>query len=401
MEEKDDTTVSATKAGNEEAFLPLEDRLVAPDNPDELASILSFFPTAEGYYDYENFRYIYQYKDHLGNVRVSFVKNSAGGLQVMDTNDYYPFGMSFLKPFGQSSVYDPMAIPYNYKYNGKELQETGMYDYGARMYMSDVGRWVAIDELSEKSTRFSPYTYALDNPIMFIDPDGREAQGCCGDWIKSYAKGAWSTAGSIVKGAATSTYTGVTGGVREAGKVYDAYQKGGASAAVSQYGKSVYETSGAKSIVQTAKGVAKGDAASMGSAAVIIAGGIITHKAGSSAKAGAAEGSVSGGGARAAQYSKGWEKGSLSETINKIAPGAEGTQTSTGKTIYNTSETGVQVVYDNGGNYFRVQDTNVSGKRNYLDADGSIPNNKTVDGKQTGRSQSEYNQVTHFNNTDK
>ncbi|WP_317047550.1 hypothetical protein [Chryseobacterium oncorhynchi] len=28
----------------------------------------------------------------------------------------------------------------NYKYNGKELQETGMYDYGARMYMADLGR---------------------------------------------------------------------------------------------------------------------------------------------------------------------------------------------------------------------------------------------------------------------
>ena len=174
LEEKDDTTVSATKAGNEEAFLPLEDRLVAPDNPDELASVLSFFPTAEGYYDYENFRYIYQYKDHLGNVRLSFVKNSAGGLQVMDTNDYYPFGMSFLKPFGQSSVYDPMAIPYNYKYNGKELQETGMYDYGARFYMPDIGRWGVVDNKAEKYTTESPYTYALNNPIRFIDPDGNE-----------------------------------------------------------------------------------------------------------------------------------------------------------------------------------------------------------------------------------
>lgn len=94
LEENDDATLSAKTAGNEEAFLPLEDRLVAPGNPDVLASILSFFPTAEGYYDYENFRYIYQYKDHLGNVRVSFVKNSAGDLQVMDTNDYYPFGLS-------------------------------------------------------------------------------------------------------------------------------------------------------------------------------------------------------------------------------------------------------------------------------------------------------------------
>ncbi|MFC4163906.1 hypothetical protein ACFOWU_09585 [Epilithonimonas zeae] len=44
------------------------------------------------------------------------------------------------KPFGQVSLYDPMAIPY--KYNGKELQETRMYDYGARMYMGNVPKLV-------------------------------------------------------------------------------------------------------------------------------------------------------------------------------------------------------------------------------------------------------------------
>ena len=177
VELQDDATVKAATAGQEETFEPLPDRLVAaePGGPVADDMILSFFPTAEGYYDYENMRYIYQYKDHLGNVRVSYVRNGAGALEVMDTNDYYPFGMSFLKP-PTRTVYDPMAIPYNYKFGGKELQETGMYDFGARMYMPDLGRWGVVDPLAETSRRWSPYNYALDNPVMFIDPDGRRAQ---------------------------------------------------------------------------------------------------------------------------------------------------------------------------------------------------------------------------------
>uniref|UniRef100_UPI000493260A RHS repeat domain-containing protein n=1 Tax=Chryseobacterium hispalense TaxID=1453492 RepID=UPI000493260A len=119
--------------------------------------------------NFENNKYIYNYVDHLGNVRVSYNKNASGtGLEIIEENNYYPFG---LKHEGYNALAGNSA--YQYKYNGKELQETGMYDYGARFYMPDIGRWGVVDPLAEQYRRWSPYNYTVNNPVHFIDPDGR------------------------------------------------------------------------------------------------------------------------------------------------------------------------------------------------------------------------------------
>ncbi|WP_365984036.1 RHS repeat-associated core domain-containing protein [uncultured Chryseobacterium sp.] len=80
------------------------------------------------------------------------------------------FGLNHLKSgtafFGQGSYK-------SYKYNSKELQETGMYRYGWRDYMPDIGRWNGIDQLAESYLSTSTYAYVANNPVSNADVDGR------------------------------------------------------------------------------------------------------------------------------------------------------------------------------------------------------------------------------------
>ncbi|MGG7551316.1 DUF6443 domain-containing protein [Chryseobacterium arthrosphaerae] len=132
---------------------------------------LDFVVTAEGFYSFTENRYIYQYRDHLGNTRVNFTKNSAGAPEIIDTNNYYPFGLNHT---GGSGLNNSLFGSFNsYKYNGKELQETGMFDYGWRQYMPDLGRWNGMDQLAESYLSTSPYAYVANNPILQFDVDGR------------------------------------------------------------------------------------------------------------------------------------------------------------------------------------------------------------------------------------
>jgi RHS repeat-associated protein len=131
-----------------------------------------------------NFRPEYWHTDHLGNVRLAFSDVNNNGrieieddpgtpeddTEIMQENHYYPFGMNQLGPW-----YEVAAPENKYQYNGKELnEELGLdwYDYGARWYDAAVGRFVGQDRFAEEHYTLTPYQYAANNPILYIDVNG-------------------------------------------------------------------------------------------------------------------------------------------------------------------------------------------------------------------------------------
>lgn len=121
---------------------------------------------------------------------------STGPLIVQETH-YDPWGVD-LSGLG----YQYGGIKTNpYLYNGKELTSglgVIMYDYGARFYIPAIGRWFVHDPLAEKARRQSPYNYALNNPMRFIDPDGMEAYSVMGQVTQDTDGGEDETQKSVV-----------------------------------------------------------------------------------------------------------------------------------------------------------------------------------------------------------
>src|SRR5690606_28715251 len=176
-----------------------------------VGGMLNFFPHAEGYVRATSitsdpadpqlvFNYVYNYTDHLGNIRLSYTKDPVSNeLDILEENNYYPFGLKhkiyggikkdYLKEEpgngGGGAIRPGVVIdgPYNYKFNGKELQDElglGLYDYGARNYDPAVGRWNVIDPLADQNPGWTPYRYAFNNPNIFTDPTGMLE-----DWYQS------------------------------------------------------------------------------------------------------------------------------------------------------------------------------------------------------------------------
>ncbi len=116
-----------------------------------------------GYYESGN--YYFYINDHLGNNRI--VTDAAAA--VVQSTQYYPFGMHFAP--GMNAGAQP------YMYNGKELDMMhglNMYDYSARYYESTIGRFTTVDPHVENYYSWSPYAYCANNPLKYIDPDGKD-----------------------------------------------------------------------------------------------------------------------------------------------------------------------------------------------------------------------------------
>jgi len=90
---------------------------------------------------------------------------------VVQADDYYPFGLSI-----EALSYQRFGGKGNdYLYNNKELERSldlNWYDFGARFYDPQLGRWHVVDPLAENFLEWSPYNYAFNNPVRFTDPDG-------------------------------------------------------------------------------------------------------------------------------------------------------------------------------------------------------------------------------------
>jgi RHS repeat-associated protein len=139
----------------------------------------------------DQMKFEYSLKDHLGNLRVSCrcgeLKRDAQGviiptgqpgagidaIAVVQEQHYDAWGLAFNAGTVSSSEVENRKDKFTY--NGKELVsdlDLGWNDYGARMYMSEIGRWNGVDLMCELTKKLTPYNYALNNPVKYTDPDG-------------------------------------------------------------------------------------------------------------------------------------------------------------------------------------------------------------------------------------
>ena len=151
-------------------------------------AILKYFPHAEGYVNFDTnvYKYVFNYTDHLGNIRLSYTKDEATGLpKIMEENNYYPFGLkhtnyntTVLKLRGSSTIPAVSGI-YKYKYQGQERQdELGLNwdSFKWRNYDPAIGRFMSIDPIGEKYHWQTNYAFGSNQVVHSRELEGLEAE---------------------------------------------------------------------------------------------------------------------------------------------------------------------------------------------------------------------------------
>ncbi len=109
----------------------------------------------------------YQYDNHLGSASLELDQTAA----IISYEEYHPFGTTSYR----SGRTETEVSQKRYKYVGKERdEETGLYYYGARYYAAWLFRFVSVDPLQFKYPHYTPYQYAGNKPVSYIDLDGLE-----------------------------------------------------------------------------------------------------------------------------------------------------------------------------------------------------------------------------------
>ncbi len=136
---------------------------------------LQFFNTAEGYVEPNGgtgYNYVYQYKDHLGNIRLSYKDistTSTPSLQIVEENNYYPFGLKH-KGYNNNIISE-----HKFTYNGQEFNEDlglNVSEMDFRQYDPALGRFSNPDRLAEYAPSLTPFRFAFNNPVYWSDPSG-------------------------------------------------------------------------------------------------------------------------------------------------------------------------------------------------------------------------------------
>ncbi|WP_394748223.1 DUF6443 domain-containing protein [Spongiimicrobium salis] len=143
---------------------------------------LEFFSHTEGYVEEDgigSYGYIYQYKDYLGNIRLSYSDdNNDENItinEIREENNYYPFG---LKHRGYNN--NQTGRNHEYGFQGEEeAEELGKntIDYKWRDYDPAIARFIKIDRFAEKYQSMTPYHFGANNPIFFKEIAGDSVQG--------------------------------------------------------------------------------------------------------------------------------------------------------------------------------------------------------------------------------